>query len=226
MQLISLLLVSLVQGAFHKNINKATVYFSERTKDVETSKRIVFRQGFQWAGGDDFNAHYQSTEPPSLDKVCDSPSFLTGEFGRCLLVFGRKYRFGDPVIVNSPEPCLTSTCVATVNKTIARNAVMYSVKDVGPHLDIEMTFNFIPGNLHLSSSARSNAGVSIPFKGPGVATISFKPMCYLLNGTLTFSSDNWANGFKVENSVIICIPLTLADGSLDGIYKIKVSNLA
>ncbi|KAJ9057815.1 hypothetical protein DSO57_1019135 [Entomophthora muscae] len=213
-------------GAFLKNSNKATVYFSERTTDVETSKRIVFRQGFQWAGGDDFNAHYQSAEPPSLDKVCDTPNFLTGEFGRCLLVFGRKYRFGDPVIVNSPEPCLTSTCVATVNKTIAQNGVVYSELDVGSYFDIKMAFSFIPGNLHFAKSARSKAGVSIPFKGPGVATISFKPICYLLNGTFTFFSDNWVSGFRIEKNGTICIPLTLDDGSLDGIYKIKVSNLA
>ncbi|KAJ9050948.1 hypothetical protein DSO57_1009306 [Entomophthora muscae] len=226
MQLISLLSVSLVQGASLKNSNKTTVHFSERTKDVETSKCIVFQEGFKWAGGDDFNAHYQSLEPPPLDKVCNSLNSLTGEFGRCLLVFGHKYRFRDPVIVNGPEPCLTSTCVATVNKTITQNIMVHSDLDIGSHIDVKMAFGFIPGNLHFSRSARSKAGVSFPFKGPGVATISFKSICYLLNGTFTLPSDNWASGFKSEKNGTICIPLTLDDGSLDGIYEIKVSNLA
>ncbi|KAJ9081413.1 hypothetical protein DSO57_1014931 [Entomophthora muscae] len=226
MQLISLLLVSLVQGASLKNSNKATVRFSERTKYVETSKRIVFRQGFQWAGGDDFNAHYRSTEPPFLNEVCDSPSLLTDDFERCLSVSSRNYRFGDPVIVNSPEPCLTSTCVATVSKTITQNVEMHSERDDGSYFATKLAFKFIPGNLHFAISARSKAGVSFPFKGPGVATISFKPICYMLNGTSTNISGIWFTKSVVKSKGSICIPLTLADGSLDGIYEIKVSNLA
>ncbi|KAJ9057819.1 hypothetical protein DSO57_1019139 [Entomophthora muscae] len=225
MQLISLLLVSLVQGASLKNSNKATVYFSERTKDVETSKRIIFQQGFKWAGGDDFNAHYQSIEPLSLDKVCDRQNSLKRDFGRCLSVFDRKYRFGDPVIVNSPEPCLNSTCVATVNKTIAQNDTMSSKTKIALYYATKLAFNFIPGNMYFAKSARSKAGVSFPFKGPGVATISFKPICYLLNGTFTNTIDNVFFNSMVENNGTICIPLTLDDGSLDGIYKIQVSNL-
>ncbi|KAJ9052995.1 hypothetical protein DSO57_1028499 [Entomophthora muscae] len=184
------------------------VEISNAIKVYDVDKPLILRKYMKWAGGEDFIKYHLNTERLNREKMCRSVRGFIYTESHCFEKTVQRYLIDEVEYVGE---LITSGSERIISQ--------YPIP-----INLNEALNFIvptaPRGFSYAYQATSNSNVSFTFQSKGFAFITFRPIYLLVNGVYTYNSDDffYSDNEAAYNSYNI--PITLPDGSLDGIYEL------
>ncbi|KAJ9081414.1 hypothetical protein DSO57_1014932 [Entomophthora muscae] len=198
----------------------STPTISRFTKALKLNQSMVLAPKTKWLGQGGFEAYHQNPAPTNTNIFCIAEEALFHPAKRCFTVSHMSYDFDGASVVSEVKKCETETCSVTTSIAITRFTQKEAWTQISTQDATKMVSPLIPPNLMRSNSASSKTGVSFTFTGPAEAYIVFIPICLQIQGEFYFFRPKVLGKYEVKRDTYFSVPLTLQDGSLDGIYEL------
>ncbi|KAJ9087475.1 hypothetical protein DSO57_1033078 [Entomophthora muscae] len=197
------------------------VEVSNAIKVYDVDRLLMLRRYMKWASGKNFIKYHYNTERLNREKVCHSVRGFIYTKSHCFEKTMQRYLIDEAEYVGE----LVTSESENVNVVTPKvNLTKEIVSEYPIPINLNESLNFIvptvPRGFSYAYQATSNSNVSFTFQGKGFTFITFRLIYLVVNGVYTYNYDGlfYSSNEAAYNS--FNIPVTLPDGSLDGIYEL------
>ncbi|KAJ9087135.1 hypothetical protein DSO57_1036240 [Entomophthora muscae] len=187
----------------------------------DVDKPLTLGKNMKWAGGEDFTGYHLNTERLYREKRCRA----VGKFyieSYCFEKTSQVYLLGKAEQVS--EIVLGKDYGVNVvigDSSLTRNFREERRDPINLHEALTYISPTVPRGFTYAYQATAKANVSFTFRGSDFAYISFRPIYLRVQGKYTNEYKGYFSNRTEAKYTSYLIPVTLPDGTLDGIYELK-----
>ncbi|KAJ9087530.1 hypothetical protein DSO57_1032365 [Entomophthora muscae] len=188
----------------------------------DVDKPLILGKNMKWAGGENFTGYHLNTNRLYRDKRCRGFSCGLSTESYCFEKTSQEYVLGKAEQVSE----IVIGEGSGVNVVTGDGSLTRNLKEEGPdpinlHEALAYISPNVPRGFTYAHQATARANVAFTFRGSGFAFISFRPIYLQVHGVHSYKfNGSFFNSIKVKTTSYL-IPVTLPDGTLDGIYELK-----
>ncbi|KAJ9087136.1 hypothetical protein DSO57_1036241 [Entomophthora muscae] len=203
----------------------ATWKFVEITSSVNvynvTSPLILGKQ-MKWPSEEHFTSYHLNLEQLYQESICCSTTTPFRNKAHCFEKRNQAYLLGPAERVSYYVFGRKSEAsVVTIKFNVTKEVKQEIPKPICLNNVLEYIVPTVPRGFSYANQATSSTNLSFTFQGYGFAYISFRPIYLLVDGIYTYKSSGFFHNDTKSKNVSYHIPVTLPDGSLDGVYKLE-----